>query len=375
MKIGFEAKRVFHNKTGLGNYSRDLIRILNMYYPQNTYNLYNPKSSTQNLFLFTSNNVVEKLPQSPFCKRFYNIWRQRGIVTDLVKDNIEIYHGLSGELPIGISKKNIKTVVTIHDLIFLRYPQFYAYIDTQIHHLKFKHAAEKADVVIAISEQTKKDIVHFLDIPASKIKVVYQSCHQAFKNEYTVDEKKVVLQKYNLPESYILNVGTIEERKNILSVIQAIRKIDTHLVIVGKQTKYSQTILEYITKHNMQSKVVFLEGLSVIELAILYQEATIFVYPSLFEGFGIPIIEALYSKTPVITSFDGCFSEAGGPNSLYVIPTDYREIRFQIKRLLEDHNLRKTITTRGFEYVQRFNNEVIASDIHRIYESLISENK
>jgi len=113
MKIGYEAKRIFHNKSGLGNYGRDLIRSLSKYYPINEYYLYNPKKGKEILFSSENINTVEKLPFSLFHRLFKNIWRQKGVIKDLLKDNILIFHGLSGELPTGINK--IKSVVTIHD--------------------------------------------------------------------------------------------------------------------------------------------------------------------------------------------------------------------------------------------------------------------
>ncbi len=370
MKIGFEAKRIFHNKTGLGNYSRDLVRMLNTYYPNNDFLLYNPKKATQNLFSFSSDSIQEKLPQSSFHKKFYNFWRQKGIINDLKKDGVNIFHGLSGELPIGIKNKKIKTVVTIHDLIFMRYPQFYSVVDRNIHFLKFKHAAQVADIVIAISEQTKKDIIEFLKIDPSKIIVIYQGCHHAFKESYASSLKNEIRNKYHLPESYILNVGTIESRKNILSAVKAIKDIDTHLVIVGKKTKYTQQIESYISENKLESKVTFLKGLSITELAVIYQEAKIFIYPSLFEGFGIPIIEALYSKTPVITSINGCFSEAGGPHSIYVNPEDSAEIAFQIKNILADQRLADNMSEKGYDYAQKFNDDIIAKQVFDVYQSL-----
>lgn len=371
MKIGYEAKRIFHNKTGLGNYSRDLIRILSTYYPDNTYFLYNPKPSEKNLFNSIKTNIKECLPKSSFYKTFYNLWRQKGIVGDIVADNIQIYHGLSGEIPLGLNRTKVKTIVTIHDLIFLRFPAFYSFFDRTIHFLKFKHAAQNADLIIAISEQTKKDIIKFLKVDANKIKVVYQGCHADFKKEYSEEEKATVLAKYKLPNSFVLNVGTIEERKNVLSAVKAIQNIDTHLVIVGGKTSYAKKVTQYIKQYKMEDKVSFLKGLSTQELAILYQSAQIFIYPSLFEGFGIPIIEALYCKTPVITSKRGCFTEAGGPHSVYINPTDSREIAFHIRQLLADNHMRTSITEKGFEYVQRFNDEVIAKNIHQIYQSLV----
>jgi glycosyltransferase involved in cell wall biosynthesis len=371
MKIGYEAKRVFHNKTGLGNYSRDLIRILSTYFPEEIYFLFNPKKSNATLFEANNKNVFEKLPSNSFYKKFKNLWRQKGIVNDLVQNGITIFHGLSGEIPVGLKKKNIKSIVTIHDLIFMRYPHLYSFFDRNVHFMKFKKAAQNADLVIAISEQTKRDIIDYLGIDSKKIKVIYQGCQSVFKQNYSELEFGEVTSKYHLPETFILNVGTIEERKNALLIVQAIKDLDTKLVLVGKETSYSNKIHHYIKEHNLEEKVIFLKGLSNKELAIIYQLATVFVYPSIFEGFGIPIIEALFSKTPVITTNSGVFPEAGGPNSMYINPNDAEELKEKIAILLSDKTKRNEMTEKGFEFVQRFNDEVIAKEMMQCYKDLL----
>ena len=370
MKIGYEAKRIFHNKTGLGNYSRDVIRVLSTYYFSNSYLLYNPKKSDQFLFEANNKNVFEKNPKTKFAREFKNYWRQKGIVNDLKIDNITLFHGLSGELPVGLKANNIKSVVTIHDLIFMRYPKLYSFFDRKIHYLKFKKSAKAADKIIAISEQTKLDIITYLDVSPEKIEVIYQGCQAVFKEQYTTKEKEDVVARYNLPENFILNVGTIEERKNALTIVKAIKNIDSTLVLVGRETTYSDKIKEYIKKNNLDDKVIFLKGLSSKDLAITYQLATIFVYPSIFEGFGIPIIEALYSKTPVITTNSGVFPEAGGPDSLYIDPFNDIELEKKINLLLNDSNLRREISEKGFQFVQKFNDENIASKINKLYSEL-----
>ena len=370
MNIGYEAKRVFHNKTGLGNYSRDLIRILNAEFPNNNYFLYNPKVARNELFEVNNVTIFEKNPNSFFYKKFKNIWRQKGVIKDLIKDKIEIFHGLSGELPSGLRKSNIKSVVTIHDLIFMRYPEFYSFFDRKIHIYKFRKAARQANVVIAISEQTKADIIQFLDIPESKIKVIYQGCQNVFKESYSDQEKELVSKKFNLPNEFILNVGTIEARKNILAVVKAITNIDTHLIIVGGETSYTTEIKKYILENKIENKIIFLKGLSSKELAIVYQLATIFVYPSLFEGFGIPIIEALYSKTPVITTNSGVFPEAGGADSVYVDPNNIHEMQEKIQLLLTNEKLRTEMAEKGFNFVQKFNDKTIANQVMALYKLL-----
>ena len=370
LNIGYEAKRVFHNATGLGNYSRDLIRILSSIFPENQYFLFNPKPSKTTRFVTNEINVFERLPFGKFSKLFYNIWRQFTIIKDLQSEKISIFHGLSGELPSGLRQAKIKSVVTIHDLIFMRYPKFYSFFDRKIHYLKFKKAAASADVIIAISEQTKRDIIQFLKADEHKIKVIYQGCQDVFKQEYNFEEKNDVRQKWHLPAEFILNVGTIEQRKNVLSAVKSIENIDTYLVIIGGDTPYKQEILDYVQEREYPQKIIFLKGISSRELAIVYQLATIFVYPSLFEGFGIPIIEALYSKIPVITTNSGVFPEAAGPDSIFINPMDVNEISEKIKLLLSNKNLRQSIAEKGYQFVQKFNDQTIANEVMSVYENL-----
>ena len=371
MKIGFEAKRVFHNKTGLGNYSRDLIRMVSHYFPENNYFLYNPKKSKETLFVPNETNVFEKNPQTAFYKKCYNIWRQKGVIQDVEKDQVQLFHGLSGELPSGLSAKGIKSVVTIHDLIFIRYPHLYSFFDRKIHFLKFKKATKNADLIIAISEQTKLDIIQYLGVASSKIKVIYQGCNSVFKTTFSEEIKEKVIQKYQLPKKFVLNVGTIEERKNALTIVKAIKDLDISLVLIGKETAYANQIHEYIKANNLQDRVRFLKGITNEELAIMYQLAAVFVYPSIFEGFGIPIIEALFSKTPVITNKNGVFPEAGGPNSLYIEPYDVADLQHKIHQVLTDSNLSTEMKEKGFEFAQQFNDEGIAQQIMTCYTDLL----
>jgi len=372
MKIGFEAKRIFHNKTGLGNYARDLVRVLATYFPENNYFLYNPKKNKTTLFVPNNTNVFEKNPISKFDQKFKNYWRQNTVVKDIIKDEIILYHGLSGELPSGLTKNSIKSIVTIHDLIFMRYPKMYSFFDRKIHFYKFKKAAKNANLIIAISEQTKKDIITYLNIDASKIVVVYQGCQDVYKKEYSELEKQIVSKKYNLPLKFVLNVGTIEERKNALTIVKSIKNLDIDLVLIGKQTDYCQIIQQYISENNLKNRVHFLKGLTSEELAITYQLASVFVYPSLFEGFGIPIIEGLYSKTPVITTKNGVFSEAAGPNSLYIEPFDEKDLANKISLILKDELLASTMKEEGWQFVQQFNDEEIAKNIMNCYHQVLS---
>jgi len=371
MILGFDAKRFFHNKTGLGNYSRDLIRILAKYHPENSYLLYNPKPKKIDRIPIDGKIIIEHLPDTKKDKKFSSLWRLFFICSQIKKDKVELFHGLSGEIPIGLNKTGIKTVVTIHDLIFMRYPDLYSFFDRKIHYFKFKYAANKADLIIAISEQTKKDIVTYLDINPNKIKVIYQGCAPIFKEDIPNKFIENTRKKYKLPANFILNVGTIETRKNVLSVIKAMKVIDTQLVIIGKKTTYFKEINSYILENNLQNKIIFLENVELKELASIYRMASVFIYPSIFEGFGIPIIEALYSKTPVITSKGGCFKEAGGENSIYIDALNTEDLRIELNELLINSEKRDEMKQKGFEFVQKFNDENIARNWIETYNQIL----
>ena len=200
MNIGFDAKRAFHNSTGLGNYSRTLIQGLATYYPHNEYFLFNPKPS-KNYQLFFS-NVHEILPGGFVGKNFSSLWRSNLVKNDLKEFGIQLYHGLSNEIPVGIRKTAVPAVVTIHDLIFERYPDQFKKIDVIIYRKKFKYACINANRIIAASNQTKQDIVDRYKIDESKIDVCYQSCHPVFAQKIDDVVKERIRKKYGLPPNF-----------------------------------------------------------------------------------------------------------------------------------------------------------------------------
>ncbi len=365
MKIAYDAKRFFQNASGLGNYSRDLVRILANYYPENEYLLLNKNQSDRGKELLA-------LPNVSFTKTSNGkLARQLQMGIDAQNNGAEIYHGLSGELPLKWNSRPIKKVVTIHDLIFMRYPEYYSFFDRKIHFWKFKKASESTDMIIAISEQTKRDIIHYLKVPESKIRVVYQGCHSAFKQPLDPLLAENLRAEFSLPERFILNVGTIEPRKNLLNIIKAIHGTDIPLVVVGKkQKKYFENIRDFLIKNKMEKQVYFLKNIDMHELATLYKMAEIFVYPSLFEGFGIPVIEALFSGTPVITSNISCLPEAGGPDSLYIDPKNPMDLCAKINFLWEHPSERQIRAEKGFHFVQKFSDKCVAQNLMSVYREM-----
>jgi glycosyltransferase involved in cell wall biosynthesis len=229
-----------------------------------------------------------------------------------------------------------------------------------------------SDRIIAISQQTCSDIQEFLGIEEEKIDVIYQGCDPVF---YSVVEKSVkekLKEKYSLPGNYLLSVGTIEPRKNLLKIVQALHldSIDIPLLVIGRPTPYLEQVKRFI-RENSVPNIQFLSNVPNEDLPGLYQMADIFLYPSKFEGFGIPILEALSSRTPVITSTGSCFAEAGGKSSLYVHPDEPEELAKSIRKILDDSSLRENMRRAGFEHAMRFTEDIIADNIMEVYMKAI----
>ncbi len=371
MRIGFDAKRAFHNQSGLGNYSRNLLKALSDHFGEHRYILYTPQTRDP-LFDGSLSPFEIRKPERVFDKMFPSWWRTFGLTNQLINDRIDLYHGLSHELPVGIDRTDIRSVVTIHDLIFIRYPNLYSVADRFIYHRKFSHACRKAGRIIAVSRQTADDLIKFLGIRAGKIDVVYQAINPLFFIPSETMVKDDIRKRFDLPEHYILYVGTIEKRKNMLSLIKALHtgKIEIPLVAVGRKTSYFNAIEEYIEDHAVRN-IRFIDEVKNEELPAIYQMADLFVYPSLFEGFGIPVQEALASGIPVITSDEGCFPEAGGPSSCYVNPLDVNDIASAIRMVLNDSILKKRMSDDGTGYALQFTPARFARDTMQVYEKAL----
>ena len=379
MVIGFDAKRIVRNATGLGSYGRTLVNDLAVTGGLNL-RLYAPDEGRDDL-----RNQVVKLPNVNFCyPSFHNsssaflpvkkaLWRSYGIVKTLKQDGVQLYHGLSGELPVGIHKSGIKSVVTIHDLIFLRHPEYYNRVDVHLYRWKFWQALKEADHIVAISDCTRRDIIELGEVQNdSRISVIYQSFAPRFSAEVSQEVCKEVRMRYGLPQRFILNVGTIEPRKNVLLAAKALKQLpkDLALVIVGRRTSYTNEILEYIGLYSLSHRVFMLHDVPDADLPALYAQAECFVYPSRYEGFGIPIVEAISCGLPVVACTGSCLEEAGGPDSLYVGPDDANGMAAAISQVLHGANGRDERIRRSQQYIQRFANASTAQQYKEIYSNL-----
>ena len=375
IKIGLDAKRIVRNGTGLGSYGRtlanDLAAIdgldLLLYAPdKGREDLRGQVPERQNLHYRYPNGLYSL----SFCK---SVWRTRGIAAQAQKDGVQIFHGLSGELPVGIRKRGVKTVVTIHDLIFMRHPEYYNSIDVKIYTRKFRHALREADRIVAISECTKRDICELGGVEADRVDVIYQSCAKRFSDIPTDRGLWQVRNKYGLPDRYILNVGSIEQRKNVLLAVKALHRLpdDVALVIVGRHTPYADEVGQYVKENGLCGRVLMLNGVPDEDLPALYRMADAFVYPSRYEGFGIPIIEAIRLGLPVVACTGSCLEEAGGPDSLYVGPDDDEAMAHAISQVLYGVEGRERRIELSQAYVERFENTGAAQRFANLYREIL----
>lgn len=370
--IAFDAKRYFNNATGLGFYSRTLLEGLRRHYPEHKYLLYTPYNRGH----LSASDMGIRLPGSWFGRRFHPLWRSRGILGALKRDGVEVFHGLSHEIPLGLHKAGIRSVVSMHDLIFMRFPDLYPAIDRFFYERKYRQAALIADTVVAISEQTRADLETFFHIPAKNVQVIGQSCDAEFERlslRHQPDTLAFPLPVgVDVPASgYLLSVGSLTPRKNwhnLLSALAVLKNQGTDIPLVAVGTGGSI----YAQRLRTQAKEL---GITVYwldrhvptqDLALLYRRASALVYPSVFEGFGIPILEALTIGIPVVTTRGGCFEEVGGQAALYADTSFPEDLAAQILKVF-DTGVRATLIANAPAQIEQFSPKNICAAWMAVY--------
>ena len=382
--IGFDAKRIVRNGTGLGSYGRTLVSDLSEV-DGLMLRLYAPDPGLDDL-----RSQVPEGERVSFCypegwqPMGKSYWRTRAITRQLQHDGVQVFHGLSGELPMGLRDAGIRSVVTIHDLIFMHHPEWYNAADVKIYTSKFRHAIAEADRIVAISECTRRDICELGDVDPERVDVVYQSCATRFASmptgeapdDMTMKMIWYVREHYGLPDRYILCVGTIEERKNALLALKALHHLpdDLSLLLVGRSTDYTGEVWRYAWDNGLGNRLRVLHGVPDKHLPAIYRLAEAFVYPSRYEGFGIPVIEAIRMGLPVVACTGSCLEEAGGPHSLYVDPDDDRAMAAAVGQVLCGSPERQQRVEQSQQYIRRFENSDAAQRFATIYRELSSIN-
>ncbi|MBL8029085.1 MAG: glycosyltransferase family 4 protein [Fibrobacteres bacterium] len=378
MRIGFDAKRAFFNRTGLGVYSRDVINeALSAPEIESIY-LYTPPVKKAPFAEFVSGNSKACLrePSGPLSKLVPSLWRSFSLSGEAANDRINVFHGLSFELPVGIEKVGVRTVVNIHDLIFLKYPRLYKLIDRTVYEYKTRSSSKKSDAVITISRKTKEDLCYYTGIKPEKVHVIYPSFSERFKAQISRQAIDNVMAKYSINKPYFLFVSSITERKNLMTLVRALAiirdKTEAVLVVSGKgKGLYPSLINKTIAELKLENRVVFIGHADDADLPVLYKGAVAFVYPSFYEGFGLPILEAVASGIPVLAATGSCLEEAGGNGALYSDPGNEGEMAEKLYAILSDGVLRDKLVSAGQKQLPLFTSDNSRASLIKLYRSLL----
>lgn len=378
MRLGFDAKRALYNNSGLGNYARILLHALMKYYPEHEYLLFSPGiGENQYQQLFQRSQIV--LPERKRDRAFPAFWRSYNIKNQLQQKGVELYHGLSNEVPFSMHQSAVPCVVTIHDLIFKYDQEQYPFWDRKIYEQKINYAIRNTERIIAVSRETKNELIKLCQAPAEKITVVHPSIDPAFYESVNEVTKTDLKRKYNLPEKFILNVSSFFPRKNHKKLIEAYEKIyekiEEDLVLVGSSGTLREVVKAMIQQKKSRKRIHIIENIANEELPALYQMASLFVYPSLYEGFGLPVLEALASRIPAITTPGGSMEEAGGKDTLYVNPTNAEELARLILWVLVNPNLHKQKIELGFAHAKTLHPEVLAEKMMKVYQEVAQSSR
>jgi len=377
MRICLDISPAVHHRAGLGRYTQELVTALMTIDTENEYvAFYNRPSEAQvDPPLDRLPHLTTNLPNKP--------WRMSVLLAqfmhlpqDRLFPGVDLFHATDHLLP---RLSQVKSVFTLHDLVFRFYPETHMPLNRWFLTLMMPRFLQAADAVIAVSECTKRDAIRLYGVDESKIRVIYEGVNPRFRLA-TPEAISAVRQNHNLPEHFILSVGTIEPRKNLNTLLAAYRALrhrgaEFKLVIVGKKGWLYQGFFRMLHELGLEDEVIFPGFVPDDDLPALYSAADLFVFPSLYEGFGLPLLEAMACGTPVVTSDVSSLPEIVGDAAITVDPHNAEELAEAILRILEDPVLRARLQNKGLARAKIFSWEDTAKRTLEIYEEVFADRR
>jgi glycosyltransferase involved in cell wall biosynthesis len=363
MLIAINAHSIGTNNGGNQTYTENLIYALSKIDKKNEYIIYTNPGVTLEL---PSNYKITPL-------NIKNRWlRNMALVQRLKKDAPNIYHGQYFLLP--LCKCN--SIITVHDISFLSNPEWFTSKEKLM--FKFFNASiKKAKKIIAVSDFTKQELIKYCGIVAKKISVIHNGVANIFKSSHDGDTLSKIKTKYSLPSDYLLYVGRINIRKNLSNLIEAFyifKKNDPSnfkLVIAGNKEWGNKKLENTIYRLNLNNEVIFTGYVSHSDLPAIYKAAGLFIFPSFYEGFGLPVLEAMACGTPCITSNTSAFMEIASDASLKINPYNIKEMAEAMQRLIRDQNLRNALIEKGLKQIEKFDWLDTAQKTLNIYKEIV----
>lgn len=385
MKIGIDARTILNpekgDAIGVGHYTYQLIRHLLDLDNDNHYVIFfDFRVREKDVKKFTrSNTTVKFYPFSDYKKYLPGAYNEILGTATLAKENLDVLHSTSPLSRIPVAYRG-KCVVTFHDLAMYKVPHSFSAVKTAHDKAVYSLMVKKADKIIAVSESTKRDLTDLFKVPEDRIKVIYSGLDKRFFETPAIDSEKV-LAKFGINKKYILFLGTLEPVKNVTRLLEAFaqfkenykkqnKKFDYQLVLAGKRGWLSQAYPSIAKDLGIGKDIVFTGYIIGDELVPLFKNSQFFVMPSLYEGFGMTVLEAFATGTPAIISRVSSLPEIAGDAAHYVNPIDNQEIADAMLKFATDENLRNDYRIKGLEQVKKFDWEKTARETLEVYKSL-----
>jgi glycosyltransferase involved in cell wall biosynthesis len=375
MRVGINASKFFEVNTGVGRYTSNLCKYILETDGKNDYFLYSP--GQMDIVIRTDRTKIQFKKSGIALKNntLRILWEQVTLPYYSMNGRLDLFHYTDHSL--SILQRTHPAIITVHDIAYVRFPKLLNKSRQIYKKYILNMSIKRANVIVADSYSTKRDIINYFRIKEEKIKVVYPGVERRFRPISNVKEYRL---KNNLPSKIILNVGTLEPRKNIITLIKAFKKLrerglrDYKLVIAGDKGWLYKQIFDEIKSSDLQKEVLFLGIIGDEDLPMLYNCADMFVYPSLYEGFGFPPLEAMACGIPVITSNTSSLPEVIGDAGIMVNPTDVNSLCERMYNLLKDKELWHYMSNKGLERSKLFSWKETAKKILEIYDEILSKN-
>lgn len=371
MRIAIDA-RMGHTRVGIGVYVRSLLNGLAKIDKIDNYYIILNKNKKENFVPIQDNfhKIYTGVTYSDYLRR--DLWEQGYLPWKLYKNKVDIYHGPCHSLPIFAK---IKMIITIHDMMSFKREYFKPISRSRVQNL-IKISAKRAQKIITISENSKMDIIRILKMPEDKIKVIYNGVDSEYKQVNDKSRLDSIKEKYGINRKFIQYIGSLKASKNIPRLIEAYSRLPESilrkyaLVITGGKGWKSKEIFFRVKALCLENNVVFTDFVDDNDLPLLLNAATLLVFPSLYEGFGIPPLEAMSCGIPVIASNASSIPEVVGDAALLFDPYNVEEMTETMYRVLIDKQLRDKLIKRGFEHVKQFSWENSARETLQVYKEV-----
>ena len=375
MKIAIDATIVRKENTGTGFYILNLLNGLLKIDAKNEYIIFIDENVAKNMLKLEKSNF--KIVNKVFRYKLTRIlWQLIILPIVLKKKKVDILHSANYVTP--LYKLGFKIIVTIHDLTFILFPEKYTITKRLFYRLMIPIFVKISDKIIAISNNTKNDILKIFKVAEEKVVVIYATCSENFNSTIDRNKNLEVLSKYNIDKTFLLFVGMIEPRKNIISILNAFKEmdkeVDADLVVVGKKGWYFKEIEDFVSQSknfNLKNKIIFTGYVPENEIKSLFQNALFFIFPSFYEGFGLPPLQAMACGTPVITSNISSLPEVVGDAAIYVDPHKLGELKNAMVYLYENIEKREELIKKGFSQCDKFRIEIVARSLVDVIESMV----